>query len=405
MAMTQFREPSTSTVASRQRKRVTILGATGSIGESTLDLIGRNPEKFAIAALTANRNVERLAHLAKTYRAEAAVICEPELYGALKSALAGSGVEAAAGPDAVVEAATRPADICMAAIVGAAGLAPTFAAIMSGRTIALANKECLVSAGRIFMEAVARANATLLPVDSEHCAAFQCMAGDAEGVERLTLTASGGPFRSWSSEDMKAVTPEQALRHPNWAMGRKITIDYATLMNKGLELIEARHLFGLASDQLGIVIHAQSVVHCLVQYRDGSVLAQMSCPDMRVPIAYSLAWPERMDAPTQRLDLASVGTLTFEAPDEARFPALRVARAAMVAGDASPTVMNAANEIAVEAFLAGRIGFCSIAAAVEETIERSPNLCGSKPGSVEDVLATDRSAREQTSRILLKFAL
>jgi 1-deoxy-D-xylulose-5-phosphate reductoisomerase len=293
----------------------------------------------------------------------------------------------------------------MAAIVGAAGLKPTLQAVRQGTLTALANKECLVSAGDIFMAEVARAQATLLPVDSEHSAAMQVMTGvRPERIERVCLTASGGPFRCWSIEQMRAARPEQALNHPNWSMGPKVTIDSATLMNKGLELLEAHHLFALAPEKLDILIHPQSIVHCLVHLSDGSVLAQMACPDMRTPIAYSLAWPERMHAPTKRLDLAQLGTLSFEAPDEERFPALRVAREVLEAGRSAGTVLNAANEVAVEAFLAGRIGFLAIASLVEATLAASTGLTGLERESVEDVLAIDAEARASARSLLGRFA-
>ena len=310
-----------------------MLGATGSIGESTLDLIGRNPSAYRVVALTGGRNVARLAELAILHRAELAVIADEGRYAELRAALHGTGIEAGAGEEAVAEAASRPADWVMAAIVGAAGLRPTLAAVRQGTATALANKECLVSAGAIFMAEVARAKTSLLPVDSEHSAALQIMAGaPSERIERVCLTASGGPFRTWSRAEMAHATPEQALNHPNWSMGPKVTVDSATLMNKALELLEAHHLFGFAADQLEVLIHPQSIIHCLLYHRDGSVLAQMSCPDMRTPIAYSLAWPARMDVAIARLDLAKLGALTFEAPDAERFPALRLAREALAAG-------------------------------------------------------------------------
>jgi 1-deoxy-D-xylulose-5-phosphate reductoisomerase len=376
-------------------KRVSVLGATGSIGESTLDLIERNPGCADIVALTANTNAQRLAELAIRHRAEIAVIADASQYEPLKDALSGTGIAASAGEDAVVEAACAPADWVMAAIVGAAGLRPAFAAVEHGLCLALANKECLVSAGEAFLRAVKAGGSTLLPVDSEHSAAQQAMAGHAPGsIERIVLTASGGPFREWSLEQLQSARPEQALKHPNWSMGQKITIDSATLMNKGLELIEAYYLFPVEKEQLGVVVHPQSIVHCLVEYCDGSVLAQLGAPDMRTPIAYALAWPQRMPAPTERLDLARIGQLTFEAPDETRFPALRVAREALAAGGAAPTVLNAANEIAVAAFLAGRIGFMGIAELVERSLEASAaRFHTARLDNLEDILAADREAR------------
>ncbi len=389
----------------RRPRRISVLGATGSIGLSTLDLIGRDPSAFDVVALTGGRNVDRLAELAIKHRAELAVIADPACYAELRAALAGTGIAAAAGREALTEAASRPADWVMAAIVGAAGLEPTLAAVRQGTATALANKECLVSAGEIFMAEVARCKTTLLPVDSEHSAALQSMAGAPPGaIEKVCLTASGGPFRSWSLAEMAHVRPEQALNHPNWSMGPKVTIDSATLMNKGLELIEAHHLFALGPDQLDVLIHPQSIVHCLVSYRDGAVLAQLSCPDMRTPIAYSLAWPERMHVPTERLDLAKLGTLSFELPDEARFPALRVAKAALAAGGGATTVLNAANEVAVEAFFAGRIAFLAIASLVEATLEAAADLAAARPSAVEEVLAVDAEARARAALLLPRFA-
>jgi 1-deoxy-D-xylulose-5-phosphate reductoisomerase len=386
-------------------RRISVLGATGSIGENTLDLVGRDPASFAVVALTGGRNAARLAELAVKHRAELAVIADESCNAELRARLVGTGIETAAGTDALVEAASRPADWVMAAIVGAAGLKPTLAAVRQGTCTALANKECLVSAGPIFMREVARYETALLPVDSEHSAAMQAMAGGVpESIERICLTASGGPFRSWSLADMEEVTPKQALAHPNWSMGPKVTIDSATLMNKALELIEAHHLFSVAADRLSVLIHPQSIVHCLVHYRDGSVLAQLSCPDMRTPIAYSLAWPNRMQAPTARLDLASLGALSFEAPDEDRFPALRLARDVLAAGGSASTVLNAANEVAVQAFLDGRIGFLGIAALVEATLGRAGHISATSPDSVDEVLAIDDEARGIALSQLLRFA-
>ena len=386
-------------------RRISVLGATGSIGESTLDLIGRDPSSYRVIALTGGHNATRLAELAIRHRAELAVIADPEGYPVLRQALSGTGIEIGAGEAALLEAAGRPADWVMAAIVGAAGLKPTLEAVRQGSLTALANKECLVAAGDIFMAEVARAKATLLPVDSEHSAAMQVMAGARpERIEGICLTASGGPFRNWSLEAMRTARCEQALDHPNWSMGPKVTIDSATLMNKGLELLEAHHLFSLPADKLDVLIHPQSIVHCLVYLSDGSVLAQMSCPDMRTPIAYSLAWPERMHAPTERLDLAALGTLSFEAPDFERFPALRLAREVLAAGGSAGTVLNAANEVAVEAFLGGKIGFLAIAALVEATLESSADLSARHRRSVEDVLAIDAEARAQARSLLKRFA-
>jgi 1-deoxy-D-xylulose-5-phosphate reductoisomerase len=388
-------------------RRVTVLGATGSIGLNTLDLIGREPEAYDVVALVANANAPLLAELARKHRARRAVLADESRYGQLKELLAGSGIEAAAGPEAVVEAASEPADWTMAAIIGAAGLRPTLAALRQGACLALANKECLVSAGAVFMAEARLAGTAILPVDSEHSAAFQAI-GDAaaENIEQIALTASGGPFRTWSPEQLARAAPEQALKHPNWAMGRKITIDSATLMNKGLELIEAYHLFPVQASQLSVVVHPQSIVHCLVHFCDGSVLAQMSTPDMRTPIAYSLAWPRRMAAPTRRLDLAALGGLTFEAPDEGRFPALRLARQALASGGAATAVLNAANEIAVEAFLEGELGFMGVPALVERALDRAESDIGFRePQTLDDVLAIDGAARELARRLLMDEAL
>lgn len=387
-------------------RRVSILGATGSIGTSTFDLLDRNPGAYDVVALTANHNVAALAELALRHGAELAVVADSGRYAELKEELSGSGVEAAAGEDAVAEAASRPADWIMAAISGAAGLRATFEAARQGTHLAFANKECLVSAGDVFMKVVAAAETTLLPVDSEHSAAFQAIESSMpEAIERIVLTASGGPFRTWSVEQLATVQPADALKHPNWSMGRKITVDSATLMNKGLELIEAYHLFPVEKDQLGVVVHPQSIVHCLVEYTDGSVLAQMSSPDMRTPIAYSLAWPKRMWSPTERLDLAKLAELTFEAPDESQFPALRVASAALDTGGSATTILNAANEIAVGAFLEGQIGFMSIPDLVESTLDAAADGIGKqKASTLDDVLHIDLEGRILASELLVRFA-
>jgi 1-deoxy-D-xylulose-5-phosphate reductoisomerase len=383
-------------------KRISVLGATGSVGTSTLDLIGRTPNQFEVVALTAQTNVEALAECALRHRAALAVVADASRYQALKERLSGSGIEVAAGAAALIEAAERPADCVMAGISGAAGLGPTMAAVMQGRRVALANKECLVSAGEIFMEAVREAGTELVPVDSEHSGAFQAIGGtDPAAIERIVLTASGGPFRTWSLEQLAHATPQQALCHPNWSMGRKITIDSATMMNKGLELIEAYHLFPVEPHQLEVVVHPQSIVHALVAYRDGSVLAQLASPDMRTPIAVSLAWPSRMAAPTKRLDLVEIGQLSFERTDEGRFRALGLARQAMQQGGMAPAVLNAANEVAVEAFLTGRLGFLQIAQLVAETLEMadSRGLLG-EATDLTGVLATDASARRLALNLL-----
>ncbi|MDO9413380.1 MAG: 1-deoxy-D-xylulose-5-phosphate reductoisomerase [Pseudolabrys sp.] len=376
-------------------RSVTILGATGSVGASTVDLIKRNPDRFRVEAVASGSNVTALAQVARDTHARIAVIADPDCYNALKEALAGSGIEAAAGEQALIEAAQHPADWVMAAISGAVGLKPTMAAIERGATVALANKECLVCAGALFMRAAAQFNATVLPVDSEHNALFQALgAGRREDVLRVIITASGGPFRTWTLDAIRQATPEQALKHPNWSMGPKITIDSATLMNKGLEVIEAHHLFALKPSEIDVLVHPQSAVHGLVEFRDGSVVAQLGPPDMRVPIAHCLAWPERIDGPAPRLDLAKLGSLTFEEPDTVRFPALRLAREAMIKGGAAPTVLNAADEIAVAAFIAGRIPFLAIATLVEKTLEAA-DARGllTDPASIDAALAVDHIAR------------
>jgi 1-deoxy-D-xylulose-5-phosphate reductoisomerase len=377
-------------------RRITILGATGSIGTSTLDLIERSPERFSIEALTAHRDVEGLAAVARRTGARLAVIADQSLFAELKAALAGTSCEVAAGEEAVVEAAGREADLVIAAIVGCAGLRPVMAAIGAGRNVGLANKEALVTAGALMIEAAARSGSILLPVDSEHNAIFQCLAGNnIDDVSRLILTASGGPFRTWAAERIAAATRAEAVAHPNWSMGAKISVDSATLMNKGLELIEAHHLFGLPPNRLDVIIHPQSVIHSMVEFLDGSVLAQMGPADMRVPIAYVLAWPERMPTSCERLDLATIGTLVFAPPDVARFPALRIARQAMEDGGAAPTVLNAANEVAVAAFLDERIHFSDIPAAVEAALALSGQA---RPASIEDVIELDRETRVATQQ-------
>ncbi|MGD9811358.1 MAG: 1-deoxy-D-xylulose-5-phosphate reductoisomerase [Sphingobium sp.] len=378
-------------------RTISIFGATGSIGASTLDLIGRAPDAYEVVALTGNSDPHALAALAIEHRARIAVIADEAHYGALQDYLAGSGVEAAAGASALVDAAHMGADWTMAAIVGCAGLEPTLAALESGGTVALANKEALVSAGELMMQAARRSGGTLLPVDSEHNAIFQCLAGsDLGDVRRIVLTASGGPFRQMPQAEMASVTPEQAVRHPNWSMGAKISVDSATMMNKGLELIEAGHLFPVGLDRIEILVHPQSVVHSLVEYRDCSTLAQLGSPDMRIPIAHALAWPQRMATPCTPLDLATIGRLDFEAPDEVRFPALKLARAAGEAGGALPAVLNAANEVAVAAFLDRRIGFLDISAIVERVLA---GYSGGEPATIADVLETDKVARDTARRL------
>jgi 1-deoxy-D-xylulose-5-phosphate reductoisomerase len=381
-------------------RSISIFGATGSVGLSTLDLVRQHRGTFRVVALTANGNAEALAALAREFGAEIAVVAEPDAYPALKAALAGSGIEAAAGPDALIQAAKRDVDWTMASIVGCAGLPPTMAAIEQGKTVALANKEALVSAGDLMMAAVKRSGATLLPVDSEHNAIFQCLAGGRiDQVRKITLTASGGPFRSFSLDEMRAVTPAQAVAHPNWDMGAKISIDSATMMNKGLELIEAYHLFPVGLDRLDILVHPQSVIHSMVEYVDCSTLAQLGSPDMRIPIASALAWPERVATTCKPLDLATIGQLTFEQPDPVRFPALRLARAAITEGGAKPAILNAANEVAVAAFLAEKIGFLDIAALVEATLTA---YVPGAPANLEDLFSVDAGARDYARRELEK---
>jgi 1-deoxy-D-xylulose-5-phosphate reductoisomerase len=382
-------------------RSVTVLGSTGSVGCSTVDLLLQNRDRFEVEALTANRNVARLAEQARRLRPRMAAIADPSLGPALAEALAGTGIETGAGPAAVAEAAARPAEWVMGAIVGAAGLAPTLTAIRRGALVALANKECLVCAGALVIAEAKRAGARLLPVDSEHSAVFQVLdQGQPNAVDRIILTASGGPFRTATLDDMRKATPAQALAHPNWDMGAKISIDSATMMNKGLELIEAHHLFGLPADRIEVVVHPQSVVHSLVAYVDGSVLAQLGTPDMRTPIAYALAWPERMKWPAPQLDLPQIGALTFESPDAGRFPALALAREALAAGGAAATILNAANEVAVEAFLGRRIGFLDIAQLVSATLERLPGRGVSSLAEVEDV---DREARRMAESLIGRF--
>src|SRR6516164_8552887 len=391
----------TKTAARADELSITLLGATGSIGSSTLDLVRKARDRFQVEAVTAQRSAGALAQLAKDLGARLAVIGDEGCYGELKGALANSGIEAAAGDAAIVDAARRPAQWVMDAITGAAGLHPTMTALERGATIALANKECLVCAGTLFMRRAQEAGAVVLPADSEHNAIFQALsAGRRADVSRIILTASGGPFRTASLDEMRAATLQQALRHPNWSMGAKVTIDSATMMNKGLELIEAHHLFGFGSDQIDIVVHPQSIVHGIVEYRDSSLIAQLGPPDMRVPIANCLAWPERM-AGAARLDLAQMAALTFEPPDPTRFPALSLARAALAAGNGAPTVLNAANEIAVQEFIDGRLGFAGIAALVEATMESAQGRgIMREPVDVDDAIAVDHSSRSLAQSLL-----
>lgn len=380
------------------RRRIAILGATGSVGRSTLDLVSRDPEAFDVVALTANSDVDGLASAARAVNARFAAIADAALGPALAQALAGTNIETGAGEAALIDAASRDAHWTMAAIVGCAGLRPVMAALEQGGVVALANKESLVSAGDIMMDRAKVRGATLLPVDSEHNAIFQCFDQARPGaVQRILLTASGGPFRTWTRAEMAAVTPERAVQHPNWSMGAKISIDSATMMNKGLELIEAHHLFPVGHDRIEILVHPQSVIHSMVEYVDGSTLAQLGTPDMRTPIAYALAWPDRMAAPAEPLDLARIGSLSFEAPDAVRFPALALARAAVEAGGARPAILNAANEQAVAAFLARRVGFLDIAAIVDKVLDRYDPPA---PANLDDVFAVDAHARRLAADIM-----
>jgi 1-deoxy-D-xylulose-5-phosphate reductoisomerase len=387
-------------------RRVTILGATGSVGSSTVDLLRRNRQAFAVEALTAGSDVAKLARLAQELNAKLAVVAREDAYRELKEALSGTHIEAAAGRSGLKDAALRPAEWVMAAITGAAGLEPTLAAVEQGTTIALANKECLVCAGALFMRCAAAANAVILPVDSEHNAIFQALtAGPRADVKRIIVTASGGPFRTWTHEAIRAATPAQALRHPNWSMGQKITIDSATMMNKGLEIIEAKHLFDLQSHEIDVLVHPQSIIHGLVEYRDGSVIAALGSPDMRIPIAHCLAWPGRIEGPAPRLDLAKIGTLSFEAADLDRFPALAIARRALEAGQGAPTLLNAANEVAVSEFLAGRVVFPGIPLLVEAVLEAaSKRGMMREPGSVDEALTIDQCGRCLAQELLPEIA-
>ena len=387
-------------------KTVTILGATGSIGSSTADLLRRDPDSYAVEAVTANRDAAALARLARELGARFAAVGDQTAYAELKSELSGSGIEAAAGPEALVEAARRPAEWVMAAITGAASLAPTLAAAERGAAVALANKECLVCAGALFMRRAAAAGANVLPVDSEHNAIFQALgSGRREDVRRIVLTASGGPFRTFTAEQIRNVTVEQALKHPTWSMGPKVTIDSATLMNKGLELIEAHHLFALPPEELDVVVHPQSIVHGLVEFRDGSVIAQLGSPDMRIPISHCLAWPVRMGTPAARLNLAQVSTLSFEEPDMVRFPALALARRALATGGSAPTILNAANEVAVREFVDKHLGFSGIPALVEATLEAMARRGETRePQTVEEALAVDHTARRVAADLLPEIA-
>jgi 1-deoxy-D-xylulose-5-phosphate reductoisomerase len=392
-------------VAGASKRRVTLLGATGSIGSSTIDLLKRERDRYRVEAVTGGRNAAALAQLARELGAQFAAIADPDGYPVLKEALAGSGIETAAGEGAVIEAARRPADWVIAAITGAAGLKPTLAAVARGAIVALANKECLVCAGTAFMQAAAAAGAIVLPVDSEHNAIFQALcAGPREAVRRIILTASGGPFRDWPLDRIRNASIDAALKHPNWSMGPKITIDSATMMNKGLEIIEAHHLFDLAPDEIDVIVHPQSIVHGMVEFTDGSVVAQLGPPDMRVPIAHCLAWPQRIQG-ANRLRFDQLANLTFQEPDFVRFPALRLACEALRAGAGAPTVLNAANEVAVAEFLGRRLRFFDIAALVEATLESSASRgLLQEPNDMEEALALDRDARRLAHDLLPEIA-
>lgn len=382
-------------------RRLSLFGATGSVGQSTLDLVRRDGEAWQVGVLTANSDVAELARLALEFRPDLVVIADESRYGELQQALAGTNIGVAAGAEALVEAATYPTDLVLAAIVGTAGLAPTMAALEAGRNVALANKESLVSAGELMIAAAHKSGATILPIDSEHNAIFQCLAGGRlDQVRRIILTASGGPFRTMSAADMVRVTPAQAVAHPNWSMGAKISVDSATMMNKGLELIEAHHLFPVGLDRIEILVHPQSVIHSLVEYVDCSTLAQLGSPDMRIPIASALAWPQRMVTPCAPLDLATIARLDFEAPDETRFPATALCRAAIAEGGARPAQLNAANEVAVAAFLAGRIPFPAIVDTVRNVIDAAAPAV---PTSLQDIFSVDAASRLAAQHLVEQY--
>ena len=387
-------------------RAITVLGATGSIGDSTMDLLRLAPERYQVEALTAHSNVEGLAKLAREFNARFAAIADPARLGELKEALSGTGIACGAGESAIIEAAARPADWLMAAVSGAAGLKPALAAVDRGTTVALANKECLVCAGDFFMQRAVDAGARILPADSEHNALFQALSsGNRAELTRVIITASGGPFRTWAAADIEQATLEQALKHPNWSMGQKITIDSASMMNKGLEVIEAAYLFALSPDQIDVLVHPQSIVHGLVEFSDRSVVAQLGSPDMRIPIAHCLGWPDRIVGPSTRLDLSKIGQLTFEAPDFERFPGLRLAFEALRTGQGATTVFNAANEIAVAAFVGKKIRFGAIARLVEATLEqwvRAGNLAPLT--SADDAIAVDHNARNLAASLLPQIA-
>jgi 1-deoxy-D-xylulose-5-phosphate reductoisomerase len=396
---------SSKAVASAARS-VTVLGATGSIGDSTMDLLRASPDRYQVEALTANSNVAALAKLAQEFDARFAAIADPNLLEDLRDALAGTGTECGAGESAVIEAASRPADWVMAAVSGAAGLKPALAAVDRGATVALANKECLVCAGDFFMQRAAKAGACVLPADSEHNALFQALgSGNREELVRVIITASGGPFRTWASADIEQATLAQALKHPNWSMGQKITIDSASMMNKGLEVIEASYLFGLTPGEIDVLVHPQSIVHGMVEFSDRSVVAQLGVPDMRIPIAHCLGWPDRIVGPSAKLDLAKIGQLTFEVPDFERFPGLRLAYEALRIGNGATAVYNAANEVAVAAFIAGKIRFGAIAGLVEATLNDWMRAGNRSPlTSADDAIIVDHVARNKAATLLPQIA-
>lgn len=383
-------------------KTITLLGATGSIGDSVLSVIAAQHDRFQIHAVVSNRSAIKLAKIAVATRAKFAVLAAPDELDALTQALAGTGIRCAAGPEAVMEAAAHPVDLVVAAIVGAAGIRPTWAALKAGNQIALANKECMVSAGSLFMAEARKQKKPILPMDSEHNAIWQVLdERNRSSIEAVTITASGGPFRNWSKDDIALATPQQALNHPIWEMGSKITIDSASLMNKGLELIEAKYLFGLDVKQLRVLVHPQSVIHGLVHYEDGSVLAQLGCADMRVPVSYCLNWPERGTSPAPKLDFSTISALTFETPDLERFPCLRLAYEAMAAGGAATCALNAANEIAVAAFLQGKIPFGAIAHIVDKVLQQTDKETHlAEFESIDQAVESDRIARERASQYL-----
>ena len=382
-------------------RRVSILGATGSVGRTTAELL--RGQDVQVVALTGGRNIRDLAALAREFRAEVAVTAHPELLDDLRAALAGSGIEAAAGPQAIREAASRPTDWVMSAIIGAAGLAPGLAALAQGTTLALANKESLVTAGPLLMTTAKAHGATILPVDSEHSAVFQALAGEqSDAVEKVTITSSGGPFRAWPFEQMAQATLAEALRHPNFAMGQRITIDSASMFNKALELIETKEFFGFAPDQIEVLVHPEQIIHALVSFKDGAMMAHLGAPDMLHPIGYALHWPNRQHVPVARVDLAALGALSFERPDEKRFPALRLAREVMATGGLSGAALNGAKETAIDAFIAGRIKFTGMAEVVTRVLDLMSGELALAPGAMtlDSVNSADQRARAVAAHVI-----